>query len=140
VATPSDPSERVAASGPITFSQPDPRFQGPAYDYIQSSDELPAYPDIAGTDDPLCRVKLFLTGSRFTYYVCALTDHDGTLVVSGVVASPLDPRFDGFEDANLEEIAGVRSPGLALPVERDLDFQPMNARAIEAQLADGAIP
>jgi hypothetical protein len=88
----------------------------------------------------MCRAKLFLPGSRFAYYVYAVTDHDRMLVLSGVAVSPLDLRFDGFEDANLEELAHVRSPGLGLPGERDLDFRPMRAGAIEPQLAAGVAP
>jgi hypothetical protein len=62
------------------------------------------------------------------------------LVVSGVCVSPLDPRFDGFEDANLVEIATTRAPGVGLPIERDLRFRPMTCTAIEAQLSEGLRP
>jgi hypothetical protein len=32
---------------------------------------LPSYGEMADERDPLCRIKLFQPGSRFTYYVCA---------------------------------------------------------------------
>ncbi len=123
---------------PIVYSQSDGRFTGPAYDYIRASDALPNYDGIAETDDPLCKVKLFLPGSRFTYYVCAVTDYDKTLVLSGFCMSPLDPDYDGFEDASLEEIATTRVIGL--PLERDLHFTPMRVSEIEAALARQQTP
>jgi len=64
-------------SATITYSQPDHRFKGPAYNYIRASDQLPSYEQIADVRDPLCKVKLFLAASRFTYYVAAVTDYDG---------------------------------------------------------------
>lgn len=83
----------------LSYCQPDQRFRGAAYEYVRVADSLPSYEQIAEHDDPLCRVKLFLPGSRFTYYACALTNYDGMLVLSGYVLSPLDPDFDAFEDA-----------------------------------------
>jgi hypothetical protein len=80
-------------------------------------------------------VKLFLSGSRFTYYVAAVTGYDRMLVLSGYCVSPLEPRFDAFEDASLQEIAAVRLNGL--PPERDLHFRPLRLSELEAQVAGG---
>jgi hypothetical protein len=54
----------------LVFSQAAP-FTGAAYEYLRADDALPSYREIADEQDPLCRVKLFQPGSRFTYYVCA---------------------------------------------------------------------
>jgi Protein of unknown function (DUF2958) len=122
----------------LSYRQPDARFRGAAYEYVRVADRLPSYDQIAADDDPLCRVKLFLPGSRFTYYACALTDYDGMLVLSGYVLSPLDLHFDAFEDASIAEIAAVRVNGL--PAERDLHFQPLRLRDLEGELKAGRIP
>jgi hypothetical protein len=122
----------------LTYRQPDLRFRGAAYAYVRVADRLPSYEQIAADDDPLCRVKLFQPGSRFTYYACALTDCDGMLVLSGYVLSPLDPDFDAFEDASIAEIAAVRVNGL--PPERDLHFRPMSLSALKDVLHAGRIP
>jgi hypothetical protein len=132
------PADSTSTPRALVYSQPDGRFTGPAYDYIRASDALPNYDGIAAIADPLCKVKLFLPGSRFTYYVCAVTDYGGMLVLSGFCMSPSDPRFDGFEDAGLEEIAKARV--LALPIERDLHFTPMRVSAIEAAVTQGKTP
>lgn len=126
------------ASTPIAYSQPDRRFKGNAYNYIRAADRLPTYPEISDLKDALCKVKLFLPASRFTYYVAAVTDYDGTLVLSGYGISPLAPHFDAFEDASIAEIARVRAGGL--PVERDLHFTAMTVKDIEARIARGATP
>jgi hypothetical protein len=125
-------------SATLTYSQPDQRFKGPAYNYIRTSDQLPTYEQIADVPDPLCKVKLFLAASRFTYYVAAVTDYDGTLVLSGYCVSPLQPSYDAFEDASLQEIAGVRARGI--PLERDLHFRPLRLRALQALIAGGRRP
>lgn len=123
---------------PLSYRQPDVRFRRDAYEYVRVGDGLPSYEQIAKDDDPLCRVKLFLPGSRFTYYACALTDYEGTLVLSGYVFSPLEPDFDAFEDASIAEIAAVRVNGL--PVERDLHFEPLRLSALAAELKAGRVP
>ncbi len=50
----------------LTYSQAAP-FVGPAFEYLRADDALPSYSEIADEADPLCRVKLFLPGSRWTY-------------------------------------------------------------------------
>jgi hypothetical protein len=122
----------------ITYSQPDQRFKGPAYNYLRASDRLPTYEQIADVQDPLCKVKLFLAASRFTYYVAAVTDYDGTLVLSGYCVSPLQSSYDAFEDASLQEIAGVRARGI--PLERDLHFRPLYLKALQALITGGRRP
>jgi hypothetical protein len=134
-----DDSGCASTPDPIAYSQPDQRFPGPAYDYIRATDELPTYEEM--TRDPLCKVKVFLPGSRFTYYIAAVTDYDGTPVVTGVIVSPAGPAFDGsLGDTNLEEVATTPGPGLGLPLERDLHFEPMRVSEIRAELAAGRVP
>jgi hypothetical protein len=140
---PDQRADSAAANGEakplaLTYSQPDSRFKGPAYNYIRASDRLPTYPQIADVGDPACKVKLFLPGSRFTYYICAVTDYAGTLVLSGFCVSALEPSYDGFEDANLQEIAATRLMGL--PIERDLHFTPSPLSEIKAALERGQTP
>jgi hypothetical protein len=116
------------------FSQAAP-FTGAAYDYLRAGDALPMYREIAAEPDPLCRVKLFQPGSRWTYYVCAATDHEGIdgPVLTGYCVSPLGPDCDEFGDQGLAEIARVRVSGV--PPERDLHFEPMRLSEVEAHVA-----
>src|SRR5918999_1579238 len=90
-----------------------------------TDDALPSYREIAAEADPLCRIKLFQPGSRWTYYLCAATEYDGLdgPVLTGYCVSPLGPDCDEFGDQGLAEIARVRLGGL--PPERDLPFAPM---------------
>jgi hypothetical protein len=118
----------------VVFSQAAP-FSGPAYQYLRAGDALPSYREIADEADPLCRVKLFQPGSRWTYYVCAATEYDGIdgPVLTGYCVSPLGPDCDEFGDQALAEIARVRLGGL--PVERDLHFEPVPLSEVEAHVA-----
>ncbi len=124
-------------SVPITYSQPDRRFTGPSSDYIRASDEVRTYGEIADTDHPLCKVEVFQPGSRFTYYVAAVTDYNGLLVLSGFCVSPLDPAYDALQDASLEEIAAVRVLGVA--PERDLYFTAPPLSEVRARVAGGEV-
>ena len=118
----------------MVFSQAAP-FTGAAYDYLRANDALPTYREIAEDPDPLCRVKLFQPGSRWTYYVCAATEYEGIEgpVLTGYCVSPLGPDCDEFGDQGLAEIAAVRLRGL--PPERDLHFEPMRVSEMVAHLA-----
>jgi hypothetical protein len=79
----------------VVFSQAAP-FTGAAYEYLRADDALPSYREIADEQDPLCRIKLFQPGSRFTYYVCAATEYEGIEgpVLTGYCVSPLGPDCD----------------------------------------------
>jgi hypothetical protein len=103
----------------LVFSQAAP-FTGAAYEYLRADDALPSYRDIADEQDPLCQVKLFQPGWRFTYYVCAATEYDGIdgPVLTGSCVSPVGPDCDKFGDQGLAAIARVCLDGL--PPERDL--------------------
>jgi hypothetical protein len=118
----------------MAFSQAAP-FAGPAYEYLRADDDLPTYREIADEHDPLCRVKLFQPGSRFTYYVCAATAYEGIEgpVLTGYCLSPLGPDCDEFGDQGLAEIAQVRVGGL--PPERDLHFQSVRLSRVQAHVA-----
>jgi hypothetical protein len=119
----------------VVFSQVAP-FAGAAYDYLRADDALPSYREIAAEQDPLCRVKLFQPGSRWTYYVCAAAKYEGIdgPVLTGYCVSPLGPDCDEFGDqALLAEIARVRLRGL--PPERDLHFEPMRLSEVKAHVA-----
>jgi hypothetical protein len=118
----------------VVFSQAAP-FTGAAYDYLRADDALPTYHEVADNEDPLCRIKLFQPGSRWTYYVCAATEYEGIdgPVLTGYCVSPLGPDCDEFGDQGLGEIAGVRVGGL--PPERDLHFEPMRVSEVEAFVA-----
>jgi len=118
----------------LVFSQGAP-FTGPAYQYLRADDELPRYREVADEPDPLCRVKLFQPGSRWTYYVCSASEYEGVAgpVLTGFCVSPLGPDCDEFGDQPLAEIARVRVAGL--PPERDLYFEPRRLSEIEAHVA-----
>jgi hypothetical protein len=118
----------------LVFSQAAP-FNGAAYQYLRAHDALPTYREIAAEPDPVCRVKLFQPGSRWTYYICAATGYDEIdgPVLTGFCVSPLGPDCDEFGDQALAEIAAARVHGL--PPERDLCFEPMRLSEVEAHLA-----
>ncbi len=109
------------------WRQGGPRFRGAAYVYVRDG-ELPEHADVA--PDPLCKVKLFLTSSAWTYFAYALTPYDGIPVISGYCLSPQGPACDEDGDSSLEEIARLRS--LGLPPERDLHWRPAPLSAIRA--------
>jgi hypothetical protein len=117
----------------LTFTQAAP-FTGPAYEYLRESDGVPTYSELGPESDPLCRVKLFQPGSRFTYYVCAATEYEGIEgpVLTGYCISPLGPDCDEFGDVGLAEIASLSVR--RLPVERDLDFASMRVSEIKAHV------
>jgi hypothetical protein len=52
--------------------------------------------------------------------------------------SPLEPSYDAFEDASLQEIASSRA--LGLPVERDIHFTPLHISELKARIASGETP
>jgi hypothetical protein len=115
-----------------------PEFQGPAYDYILSTDELPTYRELPEDDEMVCKVKLFMPAGRWTYYIVAVTEYHGTPVMTGFCLSPHGPDCDEFSDRSLEEFAGVRAMGL--PPERDLYFDPQPLREIRSAIASGQAP
>ncbi len=115
-----------------------PEFQGPAYDYILTTDELPTYRELPDADDELvCKVKLFVPAGRWTYYV-AITEYGDTPVMTGFCVSALGPDCDEFGDQSLDEFARVRAMGL--PPERDLYFEPKPLREIRSTIAVGQTP
>ena len=114
------------------ITQTDRRFRGPAYRHLRITDELPVYGEI--DDDPICKVKLFLPGSRYTYYVFAYTEYgDDCDVVTGWCVSPLGPDCDEEGDTAVSELIELRN-GHGLPLERDLSFLPVRLSEIRAQV------
>ncbi|MHB8533143.1 MAG: DUF2958 domain-containing protein [Solirubrobacteraceae bacterium] len=139
-------------SRPIDYWQPDPRFREECHHYLRTSDELPSQDEIAELENPLCRVKLFVATSRYTYYVSAATWYEDVLVpgssprrfapaivLTGFCVSPLGLRFDEYGDSAMSEIAALRDI-LGLPVERDLHFTPARLTAVEAAVRKGRPP
>jgi hypothetical protein len=122
----------------LVFSQA-ASFTGAAYEYMRADDDLPSYREIADEQDPLCRIKLFQPGSRFTHYICAATEYAGIEepVLTGFCVSPLGPDCDEFGDQALAEIARGRVGGL--PPERDLHFQPVRLSHVEAHMLSGSV-
>lgn len=122
-----------------SFSQPDRRFKGPAYNYLRKADRLPTYDEIAGEDDPICRVKLFSPSGRFTYYVAAATNYQDhpSPIVTGYALSPFGPDADEWGDSDMAEIASAKTPPFNLPIERDTGFKPMRLSEIKTALAEG---
>lgn len=116
-----------------------PEFQGPAYDYILTTDKLPTYRELPDADDEMvCKVKLFVPAGRWTYYVIGVTEYDDMPVMTGFCLSALGPDCDEFGDQALDEFAGVRAMGL--PPERDLYFDPKPLREIRSAIASGQAP
>lgn len=121
----------------IVFTQPDDRFVGAAYKYVRETDELPTYDEMVD-DDPLCKVKLFQVGSRWTYYIAAVTRYDEQTVMTGFCVSPLGADCDEFGDSSLDEAAALRVMGL--PPERDIHFEPMRVSEIRRLIEAGRTP
>ena len=119
-----------------SVTQPDQRFKDdPAYQYITEADEIPTYPEI-NQDDPIARVRLFLTNSRFAYYVTALTEYGDTPVLTGFCVSPLGPDCDEEGDVAVEELIELRDPLFQLPVERDHSWTPRPLSEIRKELTN----
>ena len=116
------------------ITQPDQRFTGEAYEYLREADELPDYPNLA-EDDPVAKVRLFLPGSRFEYYVTAVTDYEGQLVLTGYCVSPLGPDFNEEGDTALDDILAVRSKVFGLPMEREIGYEPERVSAIRERFS-----
>jgi hypothetical protein len=117
----------------VLFSQSAP-FSGPAYQYLRADDALPSHREIADQADPLCRVKLFQPGSRWTYYVCAATERRHRRAgADRLLRLPARAHCDEFGSLALAEIAALRVRGL--PPERDLHFAPAWLSVVEAHVA-----
>jgi hypothetical protein len=101
------------------YQHPDRRFRGPAYRYLRPEDRLPTYEDLPGSERVIAKVRLFHPLSGLVYYVVAVTDYSGQLVLSGFQIGPL--LGSSFGDSSMQELATFRSP---LPIERDLGFEP----------------
>ena len=95
-------------------------FLTAAYQYIRRTDKLPSTDEAYTLEDPLCRVKLFLVGSDWSWFIAGY-DPD-THLAYGVV--------HGFEkeagDIPMDEIVALRG-AFGLPVERDLGWTPRRA-------------
>jgi len=105
------------------IAQTDRRFRGAAYRYLRISDKLPTYQEI-DPDDPICRVKLFLPGSRLTFYVFAVTRYGTADVITSYCVSALGPDCDEEGDQPVTELLRIRNTH-GLPLERDLGWEPM---------------
>lgn len=93
------------------IKSPSLRFKGPAYNYIRTTDRLPAL----GTEAKMARVKLFVNG--WTWFV---SEYDPeTHECFGLVK--------GFEEElgyfNMDELIQIRGQ-FGLPLERDLHWTP----------------
>lgn len=114
--------------------QPDPIYKGEAYEYLLGSDRLPTYPEM-NPDDPVAKVKLFLPNSRFEYYVTALTDYEGQLVMTGFCVSPLGPDCDEEGDMAVADLLALRGPD-GLPVERECGWPPKPLSEIRKEISN----
>ena len=106
----------------LELTQTDRRFRGPAYRYVRKTDDLPDYEAIA--EDPICKVKLFLPGSRLTHYIFAADRYGEVDVVTNYCVSALGPDCDEEGDMAVTELIELRDPLTHMPVERDLDWSP----------------
>lgn len=105
----------------LELTQTDRRFRGPAYRYVRKTDDLPDYEAIA--EDPICKVKLFLPGSRLTHYIFAADRYGEVDVVTNYCVSALGPDCDEEGDIFTGDLLEVRNAH-GLPLERDLSFEP----------------
>jgi hypothetical protein len=101
------------------YRHPDRRFRGPAFRYLRAEDRLPTYDALPEAERVIAKVRFFHPLSRLVYYVVAVTDHSGQLVLTGFQIGPL--TGSSFGDSSMEELATAPLP---LPIERDLHFEP----------------
>jgi hypothetical protein len=121
----------------MKFSNPDPRFTGPAYDYVRENDEMPNWQEVADDENPLVRIKLFHPVGRYTYYAWAATEYqEYGIILSGYCLSPFGPECDEMGDQSVVELAQPSAMGL--PVERDIHFEPLPLKDLLAKLEMGA--
>jgi hypothetical protein len=122
-------------AGSPSTSPPERGHERPLTARLRADDALPSSCEMADEEDPLCRIKLFQPGSRWTYYVCAATEYEGIEgpVLTGYCVSPLGRDCDEFGDQGLAEVARVRLGGL--PPEPDLHLEPMRLSEVEAHVA-----
>lgn len=112
--------------------QTDQRFTGEAYEYLLDTDQLPDYPNL-DQDDPIAKVRLFLPGSRFEYFVIALTNYSGQQVLTGYCVSPLGPDCDEEGDIAVADLIDLRNRE-GLPIERDCHWQPRPLSEIKKEI------
>jgi hypothetical protein len=95
----------------------DRRFWRPAYRYLRPEDRLPTIDDLPDRERIIAKVRLFHPLSKLVYYVAAVTDYDGELIVTGYQIRPSEVSFG---DSSIRELSSLYRP---LPIERDLDFE-----------------
>lgn len=106
----------AAALSP-SYRHPDRRFRRAAYRYLRPEDRLPSYDRLPARERVIAKVRLFHPLSDLVYYVVAVTDYGGELIVTGY-----QTRRGGasFGDSSIVELTGLHLP---LPIERDLTFE-----------------
>lgn len=91
--------------------------------------QLPALGSQDGKgDEAIAYVKLFHPLSRYTFYV---TEFDGDDTLFGWCVSPLEPNYDEWGYASLNELQTTVAKGL--PMERDRYFTPSPVRECKAK-------
>lgn len=110
------------SSDHIVFCHPNPTLVDAAYRYLRPEDEVPSYENLQ-EDDPICRVKLFLPGSRYTYYVAAATNYEGVSgpVLTGYCISPIGPDCDEWGDQAIMDLIGNDPAQLRAKAARSLE-------------------
>jgi hypothetical protein len=127
---------------PYTIRQLESPFRTPAYRYIREKDRLPDLAAFEADPESLCKVRLFLTGSRFAFYVYAIEDispapvarpSSRDILLYGVCQSPLGRDCDECGPIRASEILEMRN-FMGLPVERDLWFTPISIDEVFQQI------
>lgn len=109
------------------YQHPDRRFWRPAYRYLRPEDRLPTFDELPDRERVIAKVRLFHPLSDLVYYVVAVTDYDGELVVTGYQVRRSETSFG---DSSIRELSGLYLP---LPIERDLQFEGRRLSAIIAE-------
>ena len=92
---------------------------------------LPALYACENAPDPAAEVKLFMPGTRWTWY---LLEFDGDDTLFGYVKSGLDERFDELGYISLSELEALVGP-FGLRVERDVHWEPTRLSVLQATTA-----
>lgn len=91
---------------------------------------LHTIPDLYETEeirDPVCHIKLFLPGTKWTWYVTEISKEDHSLCFGYVIG--LENELGYF---SLEELENLQS-SLGITVERDELFNPTHLSRIKTQ-------
>jgi hypothetical protein len=115
---------------PYSIYQDPSYFRGPAYEYIRGSDQIPLVGSLVPDEDWPFKVRLFLPGTDFNFFVCAIDDGINAPMSQGlkdVCLNGVTRTASGLSPLTFAapKLLGMRNYN-GLPLQRDLLFKPMS--------------